>query len=129
LPAISNPTGTTRPGFTRFSTGGSESGGRKPAKSKRTWNDCDTCIPLWRNAALGFDLQLAPFFDYGRSWNTKRDEASPRSLMSVGIGLRTSFTRYLRGEIYWGHRLRHVDEPKHDDLQDEGVQFAIAVSL
>jgi len=86
-------------------------------------------IPLWTDAALGFDLQLAPFFDIGRSWNTKRGDASPRTLMSVGVGLRTSLTRYLRGELYWGHRLRHVDEPEDHDLQDEGVQFSLVASF
>ena len=75
------------------------------------------------------DLQLAPFFDFGRSWNTNRPEASPRALMSVGVGLRAGLTRYLRGEIYWGHRLRHVDEPENDDLQDKGVQFSIVASF
>jgi hemolysin activation/secretion protein len=86
-------------------------------------------IPLWSSGALGLDFQLAPFFDIGRSWNTNRPEASPRTLMSVGVGLRAGLTRYLRGEIYWGHRLRHVDEPENDDLQDKGVQFSIVASF
>ena len=82
-------------------------------------------IPLWRDAGWGFDVQLAPFCDVGRSWNTKRGEASPRWLASVGIGLRTSY-RFLYGEIYWGHRLRSVDEIGDGGLQDEGVTFAVA---
>jgi hemolysin activation/secretion protein len=86
-------------------------------------------IPLWSQAALGIDVQLAPFCDVGRSWNTKRGEASPRTLASVGVGLRASYSRHLRGEIYWGHRLRHVDEPEDHGLQDEGVQFAIVASF
>jgi len=49
--------------------------------------------------------------------------------MGVGVGLRTSFTRYLRGELTWGHRLRHVDEPEDHDLQDDGVQFSLVASF
>jgi hemolysin activation/secretion protein len=86
-------------------------------------------IPLWSDAALGLDFQLAPFFDIGRSWNTKGGEASPRTLISAGVGLRTSLTRFLHGELYWGHRIRHVDEPENHDLQDDGVQFSLTASF
>jgi hemolysin activation/secretion protein len=85
-------------------------------------------IPVWRDAAWGFDVQLAPFVDFGRSWNTNRGEASPRTLASVGIGLRT-FYRFLRGEIYWGHQLRSVEEIGDGGLQDEGVTFAVTASF
>ena len=73
-------------------------------------------------------MQLAPFTDVGRSWNTDRPDSSPYTLASVGVGLRVGWTRHLQGEIYWGHRLLHVDEPEHGDLQDEGVQFSVTVS-
>jgi hemolysin activation/secretion protein len=85
-------------------------------------------IPLWRDAAWGFDVALAPFCDVGRSWNTNRGEASPRTLASVGVGLRTLY-RFLRGEIYWGHRLRHVEELGDGGLQDDGVSFALVASF
>jgi hemolysin activation/secretion protein len=86
-------------------------------------------IPVWSDTALGIDVQLAPFCDVGRSWNTKRSTPSPRTLASVGVGLRVLATRYLRGEIYWGHRLRSVDEPGEHNLQDDGVTFAVAASF
>jgi hemolysin activation/secretion protein len=86
-------------------------------------------LPLWSDAPLGIDVQLAPFCDVGRSWNTKRAEASPRTLASVGVGLRVGYTRHLHGELYWGHRLRHVDEPEDHDLQDDGVQFSLVASF
>jgi hemolysin activation/secretion protein len=85
-------------------------------------------IPLWSDAAWGFEVQLAPFCDVGRSWNTNRGEPSPRTLASVGVGLRT-FYRFLRSEIYWGHRLRHVEEPGDGGLQDDGVSFALVATF
>jgi len=126
---------TTQPVFSleQFSVGGHQSvrGYRENqlVRDNGLVSSLELRIPLWSDARLGFALQLAPFFDYGRSWNTKRSEASPRHLMSVGVGLRGSITRYLSGEIYWGHRLRHVVEPDRNDLQDEGVQFSLVTSF
>jgi hypothetical protein len=45
------------------------------------------------------------------------------------LGLRTSYQRLLRAEIYWGHRLQSVADPGEDDLQDEGVHFAVTGSF
>lgn len=81
-------------------------------------------IPLWTDAARQLSVKLTPFCDAGRSWNRKRDEPSPRTLASVGIGLRTSWRR-LHGELFWGHRIERVDKPDDRGLQDEGVHFAI----
>ena len=86
-------------------------------------------IPLWSNAAGTSSLQLAPFVDLGRSWNTQRGEPSPRTLASVGVGLRGALTRHLSGEIYWGHQMHDVPEPADDDLQDDGVQFSLVASF
>jgi len=49
-------------------------------------------VPIW-TAGEGLSVQLAPFFDYGRSWNVDRGQSPPREICSVGIGLRTAFTR------------------------------------
>jgi hemolysin activation/secretion protein len=86
-------------------------------------------LPIWSDPALGLDVQLAPFCDVGHSWNTKRDEQSPLTIGSVGVGLRTFYKELLRGEIYWGHRLESVSDPGEHDLQDEGVHFAVTGSF
>jgi len=78
--------------------------------------------------AFGAIGQLAPFCDFGRSWNTNRGEPSPRTLASVGVGLRTTY-RFLRGEIYWGHRLQHVEDPGDGGIRDDGVTFALVASF
>jgi hemolysin activation/secretion protein len=86
-------------------------------------------IPLWTSSGERFSVQLAPFFDYGRSWNTDRGEVGPRNLYSVGVGLRTAFTQHLSAEIYWGHRLNDVPQPEDHNLQDHGVSFAVVLEL
>ncbi len=86
-------------------------------------------VPVWSDSALGFSVELAPFYDVGRSWSTDRGSPSPHTLAGAGVGLRASWTRYLRGEITWAHRLLHVEEPQNGDLQDEGVQFSVVASF
>jgi hemolysin activation/secretion protein len=85
-------------------------------------------IPLWMQREGVSSLQLAPFADIGNSWNTERSEASPRTIASVGIGLRAQLTSYLSGQIYWGHRLQAIPDSPDDDLQDDGVQFSVTAS-
>jgi hemolysin activation/secretion protein len=89
-------------------------------------------IPLYTAPENRFVLQLAPFSDIGRSWNTDRGELSPQTLYSAGVGLRTSIAlwgRRLEGEIYWAEDLRDVQEPSDRDLQDTGVHFRVGLSL
>jgi len=86
-------------------------------------------LPLWRDSTETRWLQLAPFFDIGRSWNTDRGEESPRTLESYGVGLRAAFSRHLNGQIYWGHRVHDVPQPEDHDLQDDGVQFSLTTSF
>ena len=88
-------------------------------------------VPLWSDAPGWPTVELAPFFDWGNSWNTDRPFAQkePETLMSAGVGLRFAFTRYLEGQIYWGEELRKVDDPPDDrDLQDTGVQFQLVLT-
>jgi hemolysin activation/secretion protein len=86
-------------------------------------------VPLWRDVARRPLVQLAVFGDIGRSWNTDRKTFSPRTLYSVGAGLRFNFTRYLHSQIYWGYALRDVPTPQDRDLQDDGVQFETVVEF
>lgn len=85
-------------------------------------------VPLWPDAPGRPTVQLAPFFDWGNSWNTDRPEFGPQTLMSAGVGLRFGFTRHLEAQIYWGEELRKVPDPPDRDLQDTGVQFMIMAS-
>lgn len=82
----------------------------------------ETRIPAWQTA-LGQDiLQIAPFVDVGRSWNTGRESPDPVVLASVGVGT-LWYVPELPGstfQVYWGLRLNSVPNP-HDNLQDYGL--------
>src|SRR5262249_28606571 len=80
-------------------------------------------IPIWHDAGRRPVVQIAPFFDYGRSWDhgASRDA---EHIASVGIGLRMALVSWLHGELYWGHALNHVPEVG-DDLQNDGIHLAL----
>jgi hemolysin activation/secretion protein len=87
-------------------------------------------------------LELAPFYDFGRGWNKEQKTPAPQDISSVGVGFRWGLTVTPSGphffgwlpplrpqfEVYWGHRLRKVFNPR-DSLQDNGVhmQFILGV--
>ena len=45
-------------------------------------------IPILQNLPWADYLQLAPFVDYGRAWQSQGRTEEPRYLLSVGVGLR-----------------------------------------
>ena len=98
-------------------------------------------MPLMRNF-LGVDLsrygfqylELAPFYDFGRGWNKELKTPPPQDISSVGVGLRWAVaypwlvTIRPQFEVYWGHRLRKVFNPR-DSLQDDGVHLQFILGL
>lgn len=95
----------------------------------------ETRVPLTRNRRWAEYLELAPFVDFGKGWNTNLATPDIQSLSSVGIGLRWAAT-LIPGpipfrpqfEIYWGHQLRRVDT-KGNDLQDHGIHFQLILAV
>jgi hemolysin activation/secretion protein len=83
-------------------------------------------IPLYRSIRGEDILQLAPFLDYGRAWNSHFDTPSPRYLASAGVGLRWNILPQdqARCEVYWGQQLNHFDTG-HGNLQDHGVHIQV----
>ena len=80
-------------------------------------------VPVWRDARRRPAVQLAPFLDFGRSWNHGAGSDAV-TLASVGIGLRVAPFPWLQGELYWGHALE--DTPQvGDDIQNDGIHFAL----
>jgi hemolysin activation/secretion protein len=94
-------------------------------------------VPVFTTAD-GLDrVQLAPFVDVGRSWNTGVSSAvvttpvagtteDRETIASVGIGLRIAFTQTSRFEVYWGQQLNHL-EGGTGNLQDHGVHLQLVV--
>jgi hemolysin activation/secretion protein len=86
-------------------------------------------IPLFRERFGEGAIQLAPFADFGRSWDKEEDEEPPfKTISSAGLGLRWAIHRTTHLQAYWGFAFRDVDTADHD-LQDEGVHFQITNRL
>ena len=87
-------------------------------------------VPLLRIDRDRVVVQIAPFFDTGRSWWARDGiDEQDRWLASAGVGLRASYAHRLSAEIYWGSRLQHVVEPADWDLQDAGVHFRVTTRV
>lgn len=91
-------------------------------------------VPLVRNKPWADYLQLAPFFDFGRSGMRRTIESvRPKETYSAGLGLRWAVTlpppiRLKPSfELYWGIPFRDFDAPEYN-LQDDGIHFQFAVS-
>ena len=72
-------------------------------------------------------VQLAPFYDHGVGWNTRRRTPADADLASVGLGLRWLIGSGTAAEIYYGQALRRVDSG--NALQDRGVHFRVITTL
>ena len=88
-------------------------------------------LPIYQRREPAIRVELAPFFDVGRSWNDDERpgklNASPITLASMGLGLRVAFGQWARGEIYWGRRMKPIEYLAQGDLQDDGIAFRLSV--
>lgn len=89
-------------------------------------------LPVIRNRAWADYVQLVPFVDIGSAWNTQLPTPDPRTILSLGVGLRWALTLAtpLRWqpvfEMYWGYPLKDV-ETAGGDLQDLGLHFQLVL--
>ncbi len=67
-------------------------------------------------------VQLAPFIDWGWAENKNRTTPDPKTVSSIGLGLRWDPSPNIHAHVYWGYPFEDIDNPE-DDLQDEGVHF------
>ncbi|MCP4350700.1 MAG: ShlB/FhaC/HecB family hemolysin secretion/activation protein [Desulfobacterales bacterium] len=74
-------------------------------------------------------VQLCPFFDFGRGWNTDSEDPDPDTVYSAGIGARWSVNNNINAEIYWGKSLESVPDPSEYNLQDDGIHFNIRIGM
>jgi hemolysin activation/secretion protein len=91
-------------------------------------------IPIVQNAPWAEYLQLVPFSDYGYAKNRDLPSLDPRSIYSVGLGLRWGVPLMkspaelkLDFEFYWGYALKDVSTPDYN-IQDDGIHFQLAVT-
>ena len=91
-------------------------------------------LPIVRNTRLAEYLELAPFFDYARGWNTDRPTAGPSDLAGIGVGLRWGLTIPgsvpLRSEFefYWGQPLRNI-QTSASAIQGNGLYFQLLFGI
>ncbi|MEN8133280.1 MAG: ShlB/FhaC/HecB family hemolysin secretion/activation protein [Pseudomonadota bacterium] len=74
-------------------------------------------------------VYLAPFYDFGWSENTSTPTPDPKTISSIGIGLRWDPNSKVRGQLYWGYALRNVATGAEHDLQDDGISFRLDIQL
>ena len=75
-------------------------------------------------------VHFAPFIDVGRSWNAKITTPDPKTLASIGVGLRLGFFDRAFANVYWGQQLNHVsDTPPGGNLQDHGVHVQFVLNI
>jgi hemolysin activation/secretion protein len=89
-------------------------------------------VPIFQLNKPGLRVELAPFADFGRSWNNSRpvnlgNQAEPITIGSVGIGLRGIANNWGTAEIYWGHRLKEIRSIGESDAQDDGISFRLSL--
>jgi hemolysin activation/secretion protein len=71
-------------------------------------------IPLVRNTPWADYVQVVPFVDFGRGWNSKVDTPDPKTLLSIGLGLRwgaawrVGMPLRTQAEVFWGYKLKDV---------------------
>lgn len=87
-------------------------------------------FPVLVSPRHGGIVELAPFVDYGKAWNTKVPTPSPGFLASVGLGVRWNILpeQRARFELYWGVPLNHVNT-QGGNLQDYGLNLQLVVRM
>jgi hemolysin activation/secretion protein len=76
----------------------------------------------------GFELQLAPFVDFGKVANNDLPDPKTDRIVSAGIGLLGSFARRFQFDVYYGHPFQDFDDA-NDNIQDDGVHFNVSARL
>ncbi|MDZ8260534.1 ShlB/FhaC/HecB family hemolysin secretion/activation protein [Nostoc sp. ChiQUE01b] len=84
-------------------------------------------VPIVRAAKIGGVLQLTPFVDIGKGWNTKGENPSPSTLVSTGLGLLWKQSDKFSARVDWGIPLISVDGEKRS-LQENGLYFSVQYS-
>jgi hemolysin activation/secretion protein len=85
-------------------------------------------FPVIKDKQGAGTMHLAPFVDYGRSWNTETDTPKPKNISSAGLELTWMITKKINLQLSWGMPFRNFDDTD-EDLQDKGIHFSITGRL
>ena len=83
-------------------------------------------FPIFGESDRGLGvLQIAPFIDAGRVWNSSgREDFEPQTLVSVGAGLRWEMSDRMTASFYWGIPLIDVNA-RQRTWQEKGLHFSV----
>jgi hypothetical protein len=71
-------------------------------------------------------VQIAPFHDFDRAWNTDRPIPYPQQISGVGAGVRRYIRSGITAEFYYAKAPRHA--PVGTSIEDRGHYFRITLS-
>ena len=94
------------------------------------WRIPITKVRLLSDEPEDGQIEIMPFFDYGRSWNTDSETPDPKDISSLGLGLSWRPNQNMSAQLYWGYALRNIPDPDDKDaLQDNGIHFEFSAWL
>lgn len=84
-------------------------------------------VPILRVPDIEGTLQIAPFIDFGKVWNSDRDNPDPSNLVGIGLGLLWQMGDNFTARLDWGIPLTDIDSSERT-WQENGVYFQIQYS-
>jgi hemolysin activation/secretion protein len=84
-------------------------------------------LPYLADSDAAGTVQIVPFYDYARAWNTLRPTPYPQQISGVGGGVRWYLGSGLTAEFYYAKALRHV--PVGNSIEDRGLYFRVTSVL
>ncbi len=85
-------------------------------------------FPILQQAEGIGTVQLAPFVDVGKVWNSTTTIRAPQLLTSAGLGVRWQIGTAFTARLDWGIPLIPFDRPGNS-LQDSGIVFSVFLQL
>lgn len=84
--------------------------------------------PVYSSPSGGFEVQVAPFIDYGYVSNRTGADPLRNDISSAGIGLLGTLFERIDFSLYYGHAFQDFDDGG-DDIQDDGFSFRLSARL
>ena len=84
-------------------------------------------LPYLADSDTAGTVQIVPFYDFARAWNTLRPTPYPQQISGVGAGVRWYIGSGITAEFYYAKALRHV--PVGTSIEDRGLYFRVTSVL
>ena len=84
-------------------------------------------LPYLADSDTAGTVQIVPFYDFARAWNTLRPTPYPQQISGIGGGVRWYIGSGITAEFYYAKALRHV--PIGTSIEDRGLYFRVTSVL